>query len=285
MQRARAGALLAGPRGRALCTAVAGLDSVRLLRLLARPTSAGMLRAIEASQAGRPGWPPAGWEELNDRGSVSPPSPAELVARHVAQVDVGTPACIDDDRVLVSVLAEAVNGWAFSDDEIDAVSVLSEAGGELAPIAAALAQAPGSAWWWSPIERGGPPPLGDARKDLAAWSRQEAADEADASSRVPFPPAGSGPRYSGRWWSPPRGVPVLGTTRALPGIPAVQLALCEDFPGDDVVEVWEVSVDPDAKVYEVDGPCSWCALVGDYPREMTFSRRHDWWRWTGWEGR
>ena len=37
--------------------------------------------------------------------------------------------------------------------------------------------------------------------------------------------------------------------------------------------------------HRLDGPGAWCALTEQFPREVTLSRRHDWLRWTGFEGR
>jgi hypothetical protein len=293
---ARADALLSGPRGRALCAAAAGLDAHRLLNALARPVSAVTLRSIEEANTGRPGWPPAAWAELSAGDAGTAPTVAEVVAVHVADVDLDALGSTEDPRMLLAVLAEAVNDWTFSDDDIAAAVAFGEAPEALAPVAAALAGAPGAAWWWSPAALGaqrwiawaaqsGPPPLDGAADALREYSQAEAANEARSADMVPFPPDPQGRRYSGMWWSAPRGAGLAGTTRELPGLPAVQLAICEDSPGNGPVEVWDVGIDSSARAYEVDGPDAWCALTEAFPREVTLSRRHDWWRWTGWEGR
>lgn len=293
----RAEALLAGPRGRALSAAAAGLDTLSLLNALSRPVAGSVLRSIGEANATRPGWPPPGWDELCAAADAgTPPSVAEVVARHVATVDLDALSSTRDPMEFVGVLAEAVDDRAFSDDELVAAALLGEARDALAPVADALVQAPAAAWWWDPVDlgaqrwigwagRAGPPTLTGAAQALRDDADSEATDKVRSADLVPFPPGPEGPRFSGRWWSAPLSAGLIGTTRALPGLPAAQLAVCEDCSGDDrPVEVWQVDIDPSARVYEVDGPDAWCALTEAFPRDVTVSRRHDWWRWTGWEG-
>ena len=47
---------------------------------------------------------------------------------------------------------------------------------------------------------------------------------------------------------------------------------------------WPVLVPGHARVLELTGPGDWTELVERYPFEVTASRRHDWWRVTGWDG-
>lgn len=292
----RAVALCAGPRGRALCAAAVGLSSRDLLVALARPTSGAVLEAIDRSQRWRPTWPPRGWDGIRHRPETPPaPSPSAVVARHVARVDLERIAATADHMAFLPALMAAVNDWAFNDDEVDAAAHLEEAAGELLPVARALARAPGAAWWWTPVERPaqgwlgwarqhGPPPLAGIRGRLVEVQARDAEAEALADARVPFPPR-DGLRRSGTWWAAPLGRGIPWTTRSLPGLPATELAVCEDASGDGALPLWEVEVDPGARVFEVDGEASWCRLVEEHPREVTLSRRHDWHRWTGWTGR
>jgi hypothetical protein len=115
---ARADVLLYGPRGRALCAAAAGLYAHRLLSALARPVSAVTLRSTEEANAGRPGWPPAGWAELSAGDAGTAPTVAEVASGHVAEVDLDALDSTEDPSMLLAVLAEAVNDWAFSDDDV-----------------------------------------------------------------------------------------------------------------------------------------------------------------------
>ena len=223
------------------------------------------------------------------------PEPTEVLAEVVAAVDLEILAATRDELAFVPSLVDAVNDVMFSGDEAAVREVLASAADALVPVAEALVRAPGTAWWWSPCDKGaqrwigfsrGPerPPRGEPTEALAQWVRSETEDEARSARLVPFPPRRATPRCSGTWWSTPPGR-LVRTTRALPGLAAVGLALTEEEPADDAVAVWEVTSSPDAKVFEVDGPGAWCALAEQFPREVTLSRRHDWLRWTGFEGR
>lgn len=293
----RARALCAGPRGRALCAAAVGLLSRDLLTALDRPTSGVVLEAIDGAHRWRPEWPPAGWEDLRRRPEApAPPSPSTVVARHVARVDLERVEAALSHMAFLPALMPAVNDWAFFDAEVDVIPVLEQAAGELSPVARAIAQAPGAAWWWTAIERSaqrwlastrqdGPPPITGVTDRLAQAQVSDAEAEARADTTAPFPPRGGGPFLTGTWWAAPVGHGIVWTTRSLPGLPATELALCEDGHGGDAIPVWEVEVEPGARIFEVDGAASWCRLVEEHPREVTLSRRHDWYRWTGWAGR
>ena len=292
--------LLAGPRGRGLCAAIAGLGGVRLLWALERPTSGVRYEAVEAQNAGRPWWPPPGWALAKPRSREAeahpPPEPSEVLASAVAAIDLEVLAEGRDERALVPSLVDAVNDVMFSGDEAFVRDVLDSAADALVPVAEALVRAPAARWWWRPCDSGaqrwirfssGPecPPLGEAREALSDWARSEAEDETRSARLVPFPPRGDSLRYSGAWWSTQPYRRLVRTTRSLPGLPAVGLALTEDSPPDDALSVWEVRPSPDARVFEVDGAGAWSELTERFPKEVTLSRRFDWWRWTGWEGR
>lgn len=163
-------------------------------------------------------------------------------------------------------------------------------GAALLPVAEALAQAPEAAWWATPVDDGSqqliewpgaePPVLAGVPAALASWREAEAEDERDAASRPGDPAA----PWSGHWWS----IPVLArlpqTARSLPGAGPVGLALVEDSPGWQEARCRPVRPDPAARCYEIDGAESWAGLVARYPFDVSKSRRHDWWRLTGWAG-
>jgi hypothetical protein len=48
---------------------------------------------------------------------------------------------------------------------------------------------------------------------------------------------------------------------------------------------WPVEPRPGVRIYEISSPDQWTELVGRYPIDVSKSRRHDWWRATGWAGR
>lgn len=171
------------------------------------------------------------------------------------------------------------------------------AGAPPRPVAAAVAAAiaaPGLRWWTGPADRAGQvytqflgghplpePALAGAADSVAGWVASTVADERSAQDRPEDPAA----PHSGQWWSSPSlsGLPV--TTRALPELGAVRLALVEDGLGWTSARCWPAVPADDARVYEVQGPDDWAGLVGRYPLDVTRSRRHDWWRVTGWAGR
>jgi hypothetical protein len=70
-----------------------------------------------------------------------------------------------------------------------------------------------------------------------------------------------------------------------PRPPGDQAELLRPLAETVASEVWAVGIDPAARVYEVHEPGDWGRLAGAHPRDVTASRRHDWSRWTGREGR
>jgi hypothetical protein len=75
------------------------------------------------------------------------------------------------------------------------------------------------------------------------------------------------------------------TTRALPALGAVGLALVEDGFGWQSACCWPVVSKDGTRVYEISSSNQWAELVDRYPLDVTKSRRHDWWRATGRAGR
>ena len=73
----------------------------------------------------------------------------------------------------------------------------------------------------------------------------------------------------------------MQTTRARPGLGALQLVAEEDTSIGEEARVWTVSVGEPARVYEVAAPADWARLVDRYPLEVTASRRWDWYNTTG----
>ena len=77
--------------------------------------------------------------------------------------------------------------------------------------------------------------------------------------------------------------------RSVPGLGAVRLALVEDSLGWREARCWPVALRSDTlrsgvRSYEIAGPRQWTDLVGRYPLDVSRSRRHDWWRVSGWAG-
>lgn len=199
---------------------------------------------------------------------------------------------------LLSLLAalgqpvEVANYWG-EPDAIDNALRAQSALEALLPVAASVTTALAAQWWPSPVatdsqqyvewpgEYGGQPALAGTTAELAAWRTATIEDEHSARERPEDPSAS----WSGRWWSAP--VPSLlpSTTRSLPGLGAVGLALVEDGFGQRHARCWPVEPRPGAQIFEIYGPEDWTGLVGRYPIDVSKSRRHDWWRTTGWAGK
>jgi hypothetical protein len=266
--------LLAGPRGRHLCWA--------------------LVEEIGGGQA--EAWNGPSWRQVTQFGSP-PGDPAMLAAELAAAVgradwEAVTAGMSDVD--LVAPLAESV-AWAMywqPPDDVDQVLANPEVAGVLRPVARAVTRAPGARWWSSGVELGTQqhlepvdgttegPALSDTAERLAAWLAATAEDERSTAER----PADPAADYSGCWWSSPKWPAPVSTTRALPGLGALQLIAVEDWPGWAEVRCWPLAPRRDARIYEITGPGDWVALVARYPLEVTKSRRHDWWRVTGWAG-
>jgi hypothetical protein len=162
----------------------------------------------------------------------------------------------------------------------------------LRPVAEAVANAPASAWWSTPVDLAAlrytsrfddehppsPPALTGARDRLDRW-RAEVLDEeraaaADRPAEVTAP-------LSGYWWSVPALASLVTTARALEGLGSIELAWEEDSFGQDRAVIWPLTTTRVPRVWEIDRPEAWVRLVDRYPLDVTNARRHDWYRTTG----
>lgn len=158
-------------------------------------------------------------------------------------------------------------------------------------------------WWTAPMAEDqwalgwwGHEP-GETRRSVTEWRDRTLAEEERAATmrrenRVDYPETGWSPTpglrpadidapISGTWWSFPDGV---CSTRAVDGVP-LGLDLTEDAGGSGDVQVSRVEVPVGARVLEIDHPQVWVDLCRAHPLEVTDSRRHDWYRVTGRDGR
>ena len=198
------------------------------------------------------------------------------------------------DVDLVEPLAESVAAARYwqGPDAVDQALAHPEVADELRPVAHAVVGASGARWWRTgldadtqqyveslPSQAGGPPWSGAADR-LATWLTATDEQERSAVER----PADPAAPYSGHWWSSPTWAGLVSTTRTLSGLGPVQLFAMEDWPGWTEVRCWSVTLRRPARICEITGPDDWVTLVTRYPLEVTKSRRHDWWRVTGWAG-
>lgn len=285
-ERRRSALLLGGPLGRALLANVAGIDGLRLLAAAGKPVPGGVAFLTAGSGTGdRPDgsdWPP-GW------------TADERDASGVIAAAVGGAGMPDsqpwygDQAELLRHVAAVAGGWAFGGGQ-DAEQMLAENAELFGPLAEAVAGAPSAAWWWQPADRQNQRWLGCAhhpelaRGDAVAGAVRVATDaESEGDDVLPWP-APEGEIYSGTWWSGPVGDTVWTTRGDVAGLPAAALACAEDPLGAERFDIWQVETDPAARIYEVHAPGDWGRLAASYPRDVTLSRRHDWCRWTGYEG-
>jgi hypothetical protein len=161
-------------------------------------------------------------------------------------------------------------------------------------VAVAAAAIPEMRWWTEPVDGNrqrytqfldrspSPEPLLTGAAELVrAWLADTSDDEQSAHDR----PEDHAASYGGRWWSSPVHSRLPVTTRGLPSLGAVGLSLVEDGLGWQSARCWPVAPEDGARVYEICGPGQWAELVDRYPLDVSKSRRHDWWRTTGWAGR
>jgi hypothetical protein len=161
-------------------------------------------------------------------------------------------------------------------------------------VAAAAAGNPEVRWWTERVDGSRqrcaqfldqlslPEPLLTGTAESAgAWLADTRDDERSADDRPEDPAAPS----SGRWWSSPALSRLPVTTRGLLALGAVGLALVEGGLGGRSARCWPVAPQDGARVYEICGPGQWAELVDRYPLDVSKSRRHGWWRATGWAGR
>jgi hypothetical protein len=249
----RARGLLAGPRGRRV-----------LAELLDEPLHVFAHRGTDVR------WP-------------------DEVRRRLAATDLDE--AVRPDR-LHEALAESVDRamyWQEPDDE-DRVLADRAVAAELAPLARAVAGAPGAREWASPLDLGDQHVVGwpeddgrvvfpwrpGARTGLRTWVEAAGADEQRARRDRPRELAANS---TGQWWSTPH-LAGLVVSRRLPQ----GLDLIEDSFGWSSARTWPVQPPPAARVLEVTGPAVWADLVARHPLEVTASRRHDWWRVTAVDG-
>lgn len=259
--------LLAGPRGRVLCVAV----------------------ARRLHEAVWPAWMQAAWHPADE-------SRREDLIRALEAVDAEPVRARGDQGMLVDAVNETVGHamyWQPPHGE-EAVTAHSAVTAALRPIAAAVAAAPAAAWWSSPVDlsrlrytawfdrsdqaTATALPATGARERLNRWREQTLADERDAARNRPADPSAP---FTGRWWSTPAMASLVTTARPLPGLGSVELVWQEDSLGPRDASIWTLTPTQTPRVWEIDGPEAWVRLVDRYPLDVTNARRHDWYRTTG----
>ncbi|GAA5211162.1 hypothetical protein [Microbacterium kyungheense] len=279
-----ADALLSGPRGRRLCLEYAlagsvvdttgrGQDAATALYWAALALETGAVTLVSFSEGGHepPAPPTVGAAEAAAAlDTIEPDAPTEALLREALQRSV-----------------DAAKYWQPADGR-DVLVAQDELTAPLRRIAGLIATAPAASWWRGPVDLAdqwttpweGTACAVDAGETLAAWRAATLADEARSAAERPSDPTAN---WSGTWWSvPPH--ELVRTTRSLGPDGPAGLWWVEDSLGRNAAVATPVDAYP-ARVIELDGPEDWADLCRRHPLEVTASRRHDWFRVTGRDGR
>ena len=226
------------------------------------------------------------WEEAGTPAQLAQELREAVEASDFAAI-AGTSAELD----LLGPFAASVNAamhWQPS-DQVDQGLEDPGVADALRPVAGVVARAPGARWWLTPVASAQsyvelPSPRGSHSQPvlcgspalLQAWRSATLAENEAARSR----PEDVTALWSGWWWSTPEPSELVCTTRSLPGLAAVGLAMIRH--GTQVTEAacWLLKAATTARIFEISCPGDWVQLVERYPLSVTWSRRHDWWRVT-----
>lgn len=277
--------LLAGPRGRRLCLEYALACVEFASAMSARDAASVVFRAVQAFEGG--GVVSFTRSAVAGSGAVvPPPHPPADAAAALASIELHGPT----SAMLRDALAASVDRAMYwqPPDGADVLCAAEEVVSALRPVAARIADAPGSQWWatgvatddqWTVPWDGGGRLSPDVDGELQLWREQTLADDARARAERPDDPAAP---WGGQWWSiPPHRL--VRTTRSLAGDGPAGLWFVEDFFGGDEAVATPVDAYP-ARVIEIDGSEDWAQLCRRHPLDVSASRRQDWYSVTGRDG-
>lgn len=225
-------------------------------------------------------------------------APADAVlttelARRVAAFVL--PEAWTDDALLEALATSADTAMYWQEpDETDILLQDVELRAALGHVASQVPSSASTRWWSSALAVGSqhfvqwtdqdpvdpPPALTGAADRLGRWKEATLAEERRAARR----PNAVTANWTGQWWSTPALAGLVTTTRSVPGLGALKLLMVEDGFGWNTADIWPLKPADDIRVYEITGPRVWIELVARYPMDVTFSRRHDWWRSGGHDG-
>lgn len=111
----------------------------------------------------------------------------------------------------------------------------------------------------------------------AAWKEHTVASNRRAQRQRPADPAAN---YSGEWWSIPPVFLKRTSHMMFDGSPA-GLWFEEDRGNEESAVARRLIAPPDIRVYEIDQARDWAELCRRYPLDVSYERKHDWYRSTG----
>ncbi|WP_315915380.1 DUF1990 domain-containing protein [Arthrobacter sp. lap29] len=298
-------ALLAGPRGRRLCLELAGLaaDAVATESCGTGQDSGGFGSARFYAAYNRD--PDRGTSTVLFGPGAEQPVP-NPTAQDVAALLEAVPLPMLTESLLLEALSSTVNSARYwqepdGDDVLAATPAMRRA---LHRFAQQLADSPLTHWWTSPLEPAAqwnaafvadpprpPAPKGNTAETLTQWRLDTLQDEANAVRERPSDPTSN---WSGDWWSrPPWALPT--STRMMAGreeselgpagLGPVGLWLVEDGFGEDEAVLHALQVPDHARIFRIDSPEDWARLCREHSLEVTASKRQDWYRTTGRNGK
>ncbi|WP_299050565.1 hypothetical protein [uncultured Nocardioides sp.] len=201
----------------------------------------------------------------------------------------------EDPASLVWPMSEAVASamyWQEPDERDALIADRPELVEALVPVAEAVLAAPATAWWSSGVDLASlqdiefraehgtrHQPLTGVPGRLVAGEARERSLAAMNGPARPTDPRGT---PSSGWWSVPMAAGLPATTRGLPGLGAVGLMWAEDGDSDyEEADLRRLAPRREPRVYEVDSPAAWVALVERFPLDVTDLRRNDWYSVSG----
>lgn len=263
--------MLAGPRGRRLCLQYA---------LHASPSIGTPLFWLSHRADPQPG-------TLLIIGDGEPPEEPDCTIEQLADLITSISVPPPSTEALHEALRDSVDAARYwqEPDGGDVIAAEPAVRAALADIARAIVSSPAATSWdspsdpqqwavdWRPIGEAGPLPT-NAVKLLIDWDRDRREDEERAPRESPREVQTI---FTSTWWSlPMRLLQTRGSVRAA-------LELYEDSFGPEAATV--IPVRGAGRTYEIRCGDDWARLCLRYPAEVTASRRHDWYRVTGRDGR
>lgn len=280
--------LFAGPRGRRLLLQYA-LESDRLASedYSDHSFSAAVFRASHLLDPGR------GTSRVSllvGRGQADIPAVApETVAELLEKVELA-PVTPERLRSVLRQVVDTARYWQEPEGE-DVLASTEPVRVALRRMADHIVASPHTAWWSTIAQphdqwhvtwlTGDPtPPWQPAAATVATW-RQETKDlEQRARTHRPDDVTAN---WSGEWWTiPPATLP--HSTRLDFDESPVGLWYVEDSFGPDRALATRLSLPVGVRVLEITSAADWATLCEKYPADVTWEKRHDWYRTTGRDG-
>lgn len=263
--------LLAGPRGRRLCLALAAEMDDRI--------STGISELSSGRDPDTTVTIYLAWSSPEDGCSpeAAPLESIDELARELRALD-GSGLEEGAFHRALRASVQAARYWQ-EPDEGDSLAGLPEIREALLPLARGVCATSEAHRWSAPApaqqwtvrwHREGGADEDDPHGDVSRWARGTRSAEVAARAERPRDPRAP---WTGEWWSIP-----LGLQQSVDHVPTA-LDLVEDEFG--WCEATVTPVEGPSSTLEIAAAEDWVQLCREHPLEVTASRRHDWYRVTG----